>query len=86
MAAPQQLSEDAVRSRTRSGLSPSCHPAFAPRGGARPPGHADGLFQAAEHDMRAQQQQGDVVVHARFFKVLVNNDAGDALYLQGWAL
>lgn len=46
-----------------------------PRGGAGLPGHADGFLQATERDLRVQQQQGDVIVHAEFIKVLVKNYA-----------
>lgn len=47
---PQQVSADAEQSRTSFGLPPSCHPAFAPCGGAGLPRHADGFFQATERD------------------------------------
>lgn len=57
-----------------------------PLGGAGLPGHADGFLQATERDLRLQQQQGDVIVHVEFVKVLVKNHARDPFYLQGWAL
>ena len=82
---PQKLSRNAEQSRTSVGLTPSCHPAFVPHGGAELPGQADGPFQTAESDGQGQQQQGDVIVHVGSLKVLVKNYAGNPLYFQGWA-
>lgn len=82
---PQVLPRDAELLLTSLGLPPSCHPAFVPPGEAGLCGHADGFFHFAECDGRVQQQQGDIIVHVEFLKVLVQNYACDPLYFQGWA-
>lgn len=82
---PQKLSGDAEQSRTAISLTPSCHPAFVPCGGGGLPGYADRLHLSIECDRRGQQQQGNIIVHVDFLKVLVKNYAGNLLYIQGWA-